>query len=65
LNGNQPEPPTDLNGDVDFDSAKYKKWMKSIELFTRTGYWTDEKRNCKRCEAELLNSELNEICGNC
>src|SRR5690606_1325095 len=65
LNGNQPEPPTDSNGVVDFESAEYKKWTESIELFTRTGYWTDEKRNCEKCGAELLNSELSETCESC
>ena len=65
LNGNQPEPPTDANGDVDFESVEYKKWTESIELFTRTGYWTDEKRNCEKCGAELLNAEPNETCENC
>ena len=65
LNGNQPEPPTDPTEEVNFESAEYKKWMESIKLFTRTGFWTGEKRNCEKCGAELLNSKLNEICRSC
>mgnify|MGYP001043981856 CR=1 FL=1 len=65
LNGNQPEPPTDSSGDVNFESSEYKKWMKSIQLFTLTGYWTDQKRNCVKCGTELLNSYSNEICEKC
>lgn len=65
LKGNQPEPPTNANGDVDFESAEYRRWTESINLFTQTGYWTSEKRNCDQCGMELLNAERTKTCENC
>lgn len=65
LNGNEPEPPTDSNGDLDFKSLAYKKWTDTTKLFKQTGYWTSEKRNCEKCGMELLNAVPNETCENC
>lgn len=39
LIGNQPEPPTDENDDVDFGSKEYIEWTKKVKLFNETGDW--------------------------
>jgi len=66
LSGNQPSPPTNEEGDVDFDSKEYKTWSKAAELFLDTGYWwSGEVRKCENCETELLASELEDICSEC
>ena len=39
LSGNEPQPPTDENNDVDFESVEYKNWLKQIEEFKKTGIW--------------------------
>lgn len=65
LNGNQPEPPIDHEGDVDFDSPEYNKWSKETELFIETGYWSSFDRNCEKCGDALLRSELDDVCSKC
>lgn len=65
LFGNQPKPPTDIDGMVDFQSEEYKNWEKDVELFRKTGYWTEEKRDCIMCGKLLMPSESNEFCGDC
>lgn len=44
LHGNQPEPPRDAEGDVDFESAAYQEWVKACELFLNTGNWNEDER---------------------
>lgn len=39
LAGNEPEPKTDENGDIDFESEEYKNWLKKVEDFRKTGIW--------------------------
>ena len=39
LAGNQPDAPTDENGDVDYKSAEYKNWLRKLEEFEETGFW--------------------------
>ncbi len=39
LSGNQPNPPTNSEGDVEFDSGNYKLWLKRIKEFEDTGNW--------------------------
>jgi hypothetical protein len=39
LCGNQPDPPTNKSGDLDFKSAAYKKWLKQVAIFEKTGNW--------------------------
>ncbi len=39
LTGNQPNPPLDESGDVNFDSPEYKNWLIKIEEFGKTGDW--------------------------
>ena len=39
LAGNQPYPPLDDNGDVDFESPEYKNWLLEIKEFRKTGDW--------------------------
>lgn len=41
LVGKEPESKRNENGDVDFKSADYKKWLKKIEQFRQTGIWED------------------------
>jgi hypothetical protein len=65
LRGNEPEPPTNSVGDVDFESKEYNKWGEEIELFNRTGYWYSASRNCEICGEEILKSEPDETCKNC
>lgn len=45
LCGNQPEPPTDSAGDVDFESKEYKAWTSKVEDFENSGYWEMEDVN--------------------
>ena len=65
LKGNEPEPPTDSNEDVDFESDEYKIWTEEIKLFHETGYWSSFNRNCEKCGTALLKSEPEEICKEC
>lgn len=43
LSGNQPEPPTDEKGDVNFESKEYKNWIDKITEFEKTGDWELEE----------------------
>ena len=66
LKGNQPNPPSDNNGEVDFESKEYQTWQKAIGLFDNTGYWwSGDKRFCDNCNEELLDSEPEDNCKNC
>lgn len=65
LSGNEPEPPTDSDGDVDFNSDSYLHWKESIELFHETGVWVAGERNCETCEKLLLNSWIGLQCKDC
>jgi hypothetical protein len=65
LKGNEPEPPTDSNEDVDFESAEYKTWIEEVKLFNETGYWSSFDRNCEKCGKVLLKSEPEDICEEC
>lgn len=66
LKGNQPEPPRNGDGDVDFSSEEYIVWLKAIKLFDRTGYWwSGETRFCENCNGLLLASEPDVLCENC
>jgi hypothetical protein len=38
LSGNQPEPPCDNEGDVNFESKEYKGRVNKIDDFEKTGY---------------------------
>lgn len=39
LSGNQPKPPVNEEGDVDFKSEQYLAWVKKIGDFEKSGYW--------------------------
>lgn len=39
LSGNEPEPPVDEEGDIDFKSKAYKAWQRNCRQFTETGKW--------------------------
>lgn len=65
LKGAQPGPPKNIHGDVDFESTAYSKWQKSVQLFSKTGYWSDEDRKCKICETVILFSDPNNACESC
>jgi hypothetical protein len=41
LKGNEPEPPTNENSDMDFESEDYKNWLEKIEEFRQIGVWKD------------------------
>lgn len=45
LSGNQPEPPTNSEGDVDFESKEYKAWADKVADFENSGYWELEEEN--------------------
>lgn len=42
LSGNEPEPPVDENGDVDFESNTYREWTARAKEFSATGTWPRE-----------------------
>lgn len=65
LAGNEPEPQTNENFDVDFDSTEYQSWLKAIEGFAVSGYWNECQRNCEVCGEALLPSEAKDTCGRC
>jgi hypothetical protein len=68
LHGNQPDPPSDAYNEflmTDENSEPYQRWVESLKLFSETGYWSDEERECENCGKMLLNSNPDEICGNC
>ena len=39
LAGNEPEPPSNPGGDVEFESAEYKTWLERVEAFRESGAW--------------------------
>ena len=39
LAGNQPGPPVDKDGDVDFESDEYRVWQTRIDKFEQAGIW--------------------------
>ena len=43
LSGNQPKPPVNSEGDVDFESDEYKQWIIKIDEFEKTGDWQLEE----------------------
>ena len=45
LHGNEPEPPIDKDGDVDFDSEDYRSWLKQCEAFRSDGRWSDSSKS--------------------
>ena len=65
LTGNEPSPPTDGNGDVQFSGKEYEEWAEAVDLFATTGYWRDEQRFCSSCEKRMLKSEPEIICEKC
>ncbi|MCD4682299.1 MAG: hypothetical protein K8R86_03360 [Bacteroidales bacterium] len=65
LNGTEPDPSVNKDGDVDFENQEYRIWTQAVDLFHETGYWTDEERKCEKCGSALLQSEPIEVCRNC
>lgn len=65
LFGNEPEPPTDEEGNMDFNSNSYLHWKESAELFHETGVWLSGERKCEACEKLLLNSWTGLQCKEC
>ena len=43
LTGNEPAPPVNAEGDVDFESIEYKKWLSHVEVFRNTGVWQPKR----------------------
>lgn len=39
LAGNEPPPPVDGDGDVDFASDAYQHWSREVTRFRETGHW--------------------------
>ena len=44
LSGNEPEPPCDETGDVDFESKDYALWSEKCEAFAVTGSWQTQEK---------------------
>ncbi|MDO1451752.1 hypothetical protein Q0590_36095 [Rhodocytophaga aerolata] len=44
LTGNEPSPPTDKEGDVNFESQEYKAWQKATQEFRQIGYWPEDEQ---------------------
>ncbi|MCB9521402.1 MAG: hypothetical protein H6699_11080 [Myxococcales bacterium] len=65
LAGCAPPPPTDARGDVDVESAAYRRWCEETARFADTGCWDDGERSCEDCGAELLRSADGERCDDC
>jgi len=45
LHGAEPAPPTDLQGDTDFDSAEYRAWIAKVSAFQESGSWVDAEQD--------------------
>jgi hypothetical protein len=42
LAGNEPEPPKNSEGEVDFESHEYKLWLHMVEVFRQSGAWSKD-----------------------
>jgi len=65
LNGHEPDPPVNEDGDVDFESLEYKTWTEAMVFFHETGFWTDQERKCEKCGKMILKSEPGVKCMDC
>ena len=53
LAGNEPDAPTDKNGDyLPEDHPRYQHWRAEIEQFPETGYWKFFAYLCEECGAQ-------------
>jgi hypothetical protein len=66
LTGNEPEPPTNADGDaLHPDEPAMIRWYREIELFHETGVWVATARECPQCKDALLRSQPGLVCAKC
>lgn len=66
LHGNEPSSPVDNEDDFyPPEHESHVHWVKSINLFHKTGHWYAGERECGKCGKKLLNSWIGFDCENC
>jgi hypothetical protein len=66
LVGNEPDPPTDEEGDcLPEDNPRHKKWRAAIRQFPETGIWVVQDRECEDCGEQLLPTQPGLKCPTC